>query len=171
MEIARVLGWYRIPMKSAPKILQTDYIAFYQTAAFGSNQKSRIEKYAEVRGVELTTRRELCRDEPDHPRADEEYFKLQLGPLQQLKKPILADKWKRFLFFYTTGEKLFSASTLTDLAVNSAERKIIWKALQERKSQYSGNSEIQSIELPDEIKFLLGNLTLSSFEFDSGQDN
>ena len=43
MEIARVLGWYRIPMKTAPKILLTDYIAFYQTKDFGEEHKSRIE--------------------------------------------------------------------------------------------------------------------------------
>ena len=30
MEILRLLGWYRIPMRSAPKVLDVDYLAFYQ---------------------------------------------------------------------------------------------------------------------------------------------
>ncbi len=28
LEIARVLGWYRIPLRFAPKIIQVDYLAF-----------------------------------------------------------------------------------------------------------------------------------------------
>jgi len=33
LEIARVLGWYRIPLATAPKTIRVDWIAFYQTAA------------------------------------------------------------------------------------------------------------------------------------------
>jgi len=69
MEIARLLGWYRIPFKSAPKVVAVDYLAFYQTAGFGENERWRINAIAPVRGHELTTRAELIRDEPDHPRA------------------------------------------------------------------------------------------------------
>jgi len=69
MEIARVLGWYRIPLRFAPKVVAVDYLAFYQTGAFGENHRWRIEAIAPVRGHELTTRRELIRSESDHPRA------------------------------------------------------------------------------------------------------
>jgi hypothetical protein len=31
LEIARLLGWYRIPVRSAPKAVGVDYLAFYQT--------------------------------------------------------------------------------------------------------------------------------------------
>ncbi|MBR6088383.1 MAG: hypothetical protein IKP86_00520, partial [Anaerolineaceae bacterium] len=93
MDIARLLGWYRIPLKSAPKILHPDAIAFYQTSSFSKGHRSQIECYAEVSGVELTTRAELFRDEPDHPRAHEEYFKIQLRSLETLPHPILADEW------------------------------------------------------------------------------
>ena len=30
LEIARLLGWYRIPLRSAPKVVALDYLAFYQ---------------------------------------------------------------------------------------------------------------------------------------------
>jgi len=35
LEIARLLGWYRIPLRTAPKVVAVDYLAFYQPSAFG----------------------------------------------------------------------------------------------------------------------------------------
>ena len=32
----------------------------------------------------MVRRRDLLPDEPDHPRADQAYYKLQLGPLERL---------------------------------------------------------------------------------------
>ena len=34
LEIARVLGWYRIPFRTAPKVVAVDYLAFYQPGSF-----------------------------------------------------------------------------------------------------------------------------------------
>lgn len=134
LEIARLLGWYRIPLRSAPKVVAVDYLAFYQTAAFGEG-KWQIEWLAPVRGHELTTRADLLHDELGHPRAKEEYFKIQLGPLLQLPRPIPAKKWKRITFFYTTGEYLTSAITIDDLVVRSEERQLLWRSLHERGMQ------------------------------------
>src|SRR5512136_2268423 len=94
LEIARLLGWYRIPFRSAPKVVTVDYLAFYQPGSFG-DLSGRIEWMAPVRGHELATRAELLRDEPDHPRAREEYFKIQIGPLEHLPRPILTESWRR----------------------------------------------------------------------------
>jgi hypothetical protein len=134
LEIARLLGWYRIPLRSAPKVIAVDFLAFYQTAAFGE-EKWRIQYVAEVHGHELTTRLELLRDEPDHPSANQEYFKVQIGPLQPLPQPVLAESWRRMTFLYTTGEYLLNARTLNDLIVPSDERQILWQALRERAAQ------------------------------------
>ena len=82
LEIARLLGWYRIPLRSAPKVVSVDYLAFYQPASFGE-RGGRVEFIAPVHGHELTTRGELLKDEADHPRAREEYFKIQLGALEK----------------------------------------------------------------------------------------
>ena len=82
----------------------------------------------------------------DHPKAHEEYFKIQLGPLQLLPKPIRAEKWKRITFFYTTGEYLLRAETINDLVVQSEDRKILWRALRERSSQ---SQEFDSVGLPE----------------------
>ncbi|OGO35037.1 MAG: hypothetical protein A2Z16_11965 [Chloroflexi bacterium RBG_16_54_18] len=134
LEIARVLGWYRIPLRSAPKVISIDYLAFYQTAAF-EEQKWRIQYLAPYRGHELTTRLELIRDEPDHPHASKEYFKIQLGSLISLPHPISAENWRRITFFYTTGELLLNAHTIKDLIVPQDERQQLWQALRDRASQ------------------------------------
>jgi hypothetical protein len=144
LEIARLLGWYRIPFRSAPKVIAVDYLAFYQPGSFGDHA-GRIEWTAAVRGHELTTRGELLRDEADHPRAHEEYFKVQLGALERLKQPILADKWKRLTFLYTTGEYLLRARTLNDLVVQSDERQLLWQSLRERAQ----NEQLYKADLPE----------------------
>jgi hypothetical protein len=130
-EIARVLGWYRIPFKTAPKTVAVDWLAFYQTARFG-DEKWAINYLAPVRGHELTTRAELLRTQPDHPRAGEQYYKIQLGPLEKLPQPIPSSKWRRLTFLYTTGERLLAASEINDLIIQSEERELLWKALRER---------------------------------------
>jgi hypothetical protein len=155
LEIARLLGWYRIPFRTAPKVVAVDYLAFYQPGSFG-DQSNRIEWTAPVRGHELTTRAELLRDEPDHPRAREEYFKIQLGPLEKLKQPIVADKWKRLTFLYTTGEYLLKAATLNDLVVQSDERQLLWQSLRERaENEQLYKTDLPEADIPPEVLIAL----------------
>ena len=135
-DIARLFGWYRIPLKSAPKVISVDYLAFYQTKAFGEAERWQIAYVAQILGHELTRRRDLIRDEPNHPRAHEEYFKLQIGPLQALERPIPAGDWKRITFFYTTGEQFQTAQTVNDLVIKAQEeRDVLWHSLRERALQ------------------------------------
>jgi hypothetical protein len=136
-EIARMLGWYRIPLRCAPKIIDVDYFAFYQGANFGEVHRWQIEYYAEYRGHELTTRGELLREETAHPRAKEEYYKVELGPLMQIPQPIKAEKWKRITFIYTTGELFNRAQIINDLVVRSEDKEILWKTLRERNESRS----------------------------------
>lgn len=154
LEIARLLGWYRIPLRTAPKVIAVDYLAFYQTGAFGE-VKWQIQMVAPVLGHELTTRAELLHDQPDHPRAHEEYYKLQLGPLEQLPKPVLAEKWRRITFLYTTGEYLLQASTINDLVVRTEERSILWQALRERAGASYGAAGVPEMNVPDDVLAIL----------------
>jgi len=150
LEIARLLGWYRIPLRTAPKVIAVDYLAFYQTGAFG-DEKWCIQYTAPVRGHELTTRAELLKTELDHPHAKEEYYKVQLGPLERLPRSILAESWHRITFLYTTGDYLLKATTINDLIVQSEERQLLWQALRERVVYNYGVQEIPEINLPEEI--------------------
>ena len=157
MEIARLLGWYRIPLRSAPKVVAVDCLAFYQPASF-SGRGGQIEYIAPVRGHELTTRGELLRDEANHPRAAEEYFKIQLGGLEKLEHPIVAGKWKRITFLYTTGEYLLRAKTLNDLVVDGEERRVLWRSLRERaENEQQYKVDLPEADVPAEVlKALLG---------------
>jgi len=158
LQVARVLGWYRIPSRTAPRILNVDFLAFYQPASF-QDRRWRIEFLAPVLGHELTTRAELLQDEVDHPRSDEEYFKVQLGSVRSLSHPIRAGNWKRFTFLYTTGEYFRGANILTDLTVAPAERRRLWKALRERGTSLSNyqadQDDLDAIPL-DILTALLG---------------
>jgi hypothetical protein len=158
LEIARVLGWYRIPLRTSPKVVAVDWLAFYQPSAFGKHHQWRVEWVAPVCGHELTTRADLFKDQQDHPRADQEYFKLQLGQLAALPQPILAGTWKRMTFIYTTGEKLLTAATLTDLTVRDEERRVLWRGLRERalaQHQYKAE-ELPELPVGPEILALFG---------------
>jgi hypothetical protein len=86
LEIARLLGWYRIPLRTRPKVVAVDYLAFYQPSAFGG-RGGQIEFIAQVRGHELTTRGELFKDEADHPRSNEEVLQDPAGWTGEIVQP------------------------------------------------------------------------------------
>ena len=158
LDIARLLGWYRIPLKTAPKVISVDYLAFYQTAAFDETDRWQIEYTAPVLGHELTTRAQLLLEETDHPRAKEEYFKLSLGPLNPLPRPIPSATWKRITFFYTTGRHLQQAEDLQDLVVRDDERQVLWQSLRERalRSQEYKADQLPELPVDPAILALLG---------------
>jgi hypothetical protein len=115
MEIARWDHWYRIPVKHAPADYLADILAFYLTSAFG-DEKWAIHEYARVRGHELVRRADLFPAEPDHPRANDLYYKVQLGPLERLSRPIPSLKWRRITFLQTTGDRFLNALEVSELA-------------------------------------------------------
>ncbi|MGZ9226671.1 MAG: hypothetical protein ACXW4M_14065, partial [Anaerolineales bacterium] len=132
-----------------------DYLAFYQPSAFGE-RGGQIEYIAEVRGHELTTRAELLKDEADHPRAKEEYYKIQIGGLEKLKEIIVSDKWKRITFLYTTGEYLLKAKTLNDLVVDGDERQLLWHSLRERaENEQLYKTDLPQVDIPPEVLMAL----------------
>lgn len=162
MEYARVLGWYRIPARFAPKVVHVDYLAFYQPSSFGKGHDLRIETFAEVMGVELTSRRELIKNEPDHPRAEEEYYKIKIGQLHYLKNPIKAQRWKRITFLYTTGALFLKAESINDLVVKTEEREILWHSLREKaaQNQQYRQREISGMNMDPDLLVMLGELNL-----------
>jgi len=129
LEIVRVEHWYRIPAKHAPAhVTRARYIAFYLTKSFG-DQKWSISEYAPVRGHELVRRRDLFPDEINHPRADEAYYKLELGSLIELQRPITSRSGRRILFIWTTGNKFSRAVEINDLLGKSDADDALWGAL------------------------------------------
>src|SRR5215208_4860788 len=171
LEIARLLGWYRIPLRTAPKVVAVDYLAFYQPSSFGE-RGGKIEFVSEVRGHELTTRGELLKDEADHPRSKEEYYKIQLGGLEKLKEPVNAEKWKRVTFLYTTGEYLLRAKNINDLVVDGDERQVLWMSLRERvENEQLYKADLPDVDIPPDVLIALLGIKESEATYTTEEQN
>jgi hypothetical protein len=131
-ERIRQEGWYRIPLSRAPRRLGAEYLAFYHTKSGGALRWT-ISHYAMVRGFRLARRRELVPDEPDHPHADDLYYRVELGPLESLPHPIPSRKLRRVTFIATTLGRLLSAGEINELWEREAARDRLWRALQARE--------------------------------------
>lgn len=107
-------GWYRIPLAHAPRELAAEWLALYQTGAFGVEGRS-IRWIAPITGVTIVTRRELLPDEQDHPRAADRYYRLALGALQPLPIPVPSRRLRRITFIPTTLGQLLRARDVIEL--------------------------------------------------------
>jgi hypothetical protein len=124
-------GWYRIPVSRAPARVAADYLAFYLTGAFGEQGHS-VRSFAPVRGYHLVTRLELFPLEPEHPRAAEQYYRIDLGPMQELPTPIPSRRLRRVTFIPTTLTRLLAAHEINELWEERISADKLWLALRER---------------------------------------
>ena len=141
--LAKENGWYRIPLSHAPKGLHAEYIAFYFGGRFGL-EKWAISYYAENRGHELARRRDLLPEEAGHPRADDIYYKVQLGPVQHLERPIISLRWRRITFLHTTWDRFRDATEINVLFLKGepyVDR--VYATLKERGLQPARNYRIE----------------------------
>ncbi len=133
-------GWYRIPQRSAPRRIGADYLAFYQTGAFkGKEEAQTVTYYASTRRYQLVTRRELLPAEPDHPRAGDYYFRIDIGPLQRLARPIPAASLRRITFIPTTLDRLLSAPDVRDLFYHEDPFDKLWRTLRANRLRLMKN--------------------------------
>lgn len=114
LQVARDEHWYRIPLAHAPPQLAAEYLAFYQTAAFGAQRWS-IRYYAQILRYRIAKRCELLPQEAAHPRADDQYYALELGPLQTFSLPIPSSRLRRVTFIATTFGQLRRARDVREL--------------------------------------------------------
>ncbi|NJN14952.1 MAG: hypothetical protein HC822_00870 [Oscillochloris sp.] len=114
LTIAREQGWYRLPARHAPARLAAEWLAFYQTGAFGA-ERWQVRYYAPILRYQLLTRREMLPDEPDHPQADAPYYRIAIGPLASLDLPVPAARLRRVTFICTTFGCLRRASDVREL--------------------------------------------------------
>ena len=126
---ARDEGWYRIPLDRAPRRIAADYLAFYQTGAFPADERWTVQWLAPVHAYRLATRRELIPEEPEHPRADQSYYKIALGPLASLPHAVPSRRLRRIAFISTTLGRLMQAEEINDLWIKSSAQERLWAAL------------------------------------------
>lgn len=114
LERARNEHWYRIPLAKAPAILGCEYIAFYQTAAHGAERWS-VRYIAAIQAVQICRRIDLLPEQAQHPRAQERYYRFNLGPIQTLPVVIPSQKLRRVSFIISSYSQLLRASDLREL--------------------------------------------------------
>ncbi len=130
LELARAEGWYRVPLARLPARFAADFLAFYQTAAFGAERWA-VRYYAPVLRYRVVSRRELLPAEPNHPRADERYYRVEIGPLRALPLPVPAGRLRRVSFISTTFGQLRRAGDVRELfhpAEDAAPPDDVWGA-------------------------------------------
>jgi hypothetical protein len=131
LQRAMEAGWYRIPLNRAPSRVAAEYLAFYQTGAFPPEERFVVRWMAPVRGYFLATRRELIPEEPWHSRADEPYYKVQLGNPIPLPYPIPSRRLRRITFIPTTLSRLRHAEEINNLWIRSTAQERLWEALKQ----------------------------------------
>jgi len=130
---AREQGWYRIPLARAPRRVAAEYLAFYQTAAFPPEERWAVRWMAPVHGYHIATRRELIPEEPTHPRANDRYYRVTLGTLEPLPRPIPSRRLRRITFIPTTLARLNQAEEINDLWIKSSAQERLWAALKQAR--------------------------------------
>lgn len=139
-EIARDQHWYRIPLriKSIPRVLKEgrlQFLAFYHTRIFGKIAYS-VRYVAAVKSVAVVKRKELV-PFPQTPKAraqwlhkaEDDYYRIEISPLQELPNPIISRKWRRIVFLETTDQKLFAATEINDLFQGNHLEEKLYSAL------------------------------------------
>jgi len=130
LAIARKEGWYRIPVRSAPAIMEFGWLAFYQTKIFGEEGWA-VHDWAEVKGCTIVKRRELLPMEDAHPRADDDYYKVSIGELRRLPRPIVSRRGRRTVFIPTPLSKFQRAEEINDLFHESPLEDRLWEAFKQ----------------------------------------
>lgn len=123
--------WYRIPVKSAPKMVKDNaikYLAFYQPACF-KEDAFKIRWYGEVKSLAIVKRKELFPAELTHPKAEENYYQLDLVELLPLAEPIFSRRKRRMVFITTTFERFQNARELNDVFSESPLEEKFWEGL------------------------------------------
>ncbi|HDL64855.1 MAG TPA: DUF559 domain-containing protein [Proteobacteria bacterium] len=105
--------WYRIPARISFR-KSPGYLAVYPTSRCGSRGGG-ISFYSPIRRIIRVRRIDLLPEENHHPRAEEWYWKLELGEPQKLPRRIRNRLRRRITFAYTTRNKLLNSSEMGEL--------------------------------------------------------
>lgn len=136
LSIAQNQKWYRIPIKTAPKIVcdkKIIFLALYQPTVF-KKEPCQIRWYAKVDGINIVKRKDLLPNEADDPRANNDYYKITFSELLPLKQPVVNSlKSRRVIFITTTFKRLQQARDLNDLFHESPIEERMWQGLKKAR--------------------------------------
>ena len=110
---AREEGWYRIPVARMPQGVPAEHLAFFTGARVIERELGGIYASARVTGVELLRRRDLLPLEGQ--RADDLYYRVQLGDWRWREPPLLNPERRAFAFIHSTWDRFCQARRISDL--------------------------------------------------------
>lgn len=120
--------WYRIPKAKAPQRWPPRWLAFYLPKVFGPEAFA-VRYYGRVRDIRVARRSDLLPYEQSSPKADDEYYQIQLHSLERLDAPIPSRRFRRLVFISTTWRKLSTAREINDLFDDSPLEDSLWAQL------------------------------------------
>ncbi|MBI3909728.1 MAG: DUF559 domain-containing protein [Armatimonadetes bacterium] len=151
--LAQERGWYRVRSRELAGrikggLRQFTDLAFYQPDSFGPERRC-VRYYAPIRGLSHARRIELLPEEIAHPRAQQLYLRIDLGPLESLPQPIPSARGRRILFIPTSWERVAAAEDINDLFIGSPIEDQLYRQLRaagllperEYHVQVSGHSQ------------------------------
>ena len=122
-------NWYRVPVARLPK-RRFDYLAFYQTAVFGSQGKQ-ILYFARVLSWQIAKRRDLLSNDLKHPKANDDYYCLLVGEIKKLPSPVKNIIPRRVFFGFTTLKQLLKSKNILQLYKVAPTEQILKAGLEE----------------------------------------
>lgn len=120
-------NWYRIPVAFLPRRKFT-HLAFYQPASFGRFGK-RIRYYARVLSRKIVKRIDLLPKERNHPRAHDDYLRIEVAWVKKLIRPIKNIIPRRVSFGFTSLKSLLKAGDILELYGISPTEQIVDRGL------------------------------------------
>ena len=143
LEIVREQGWYRVPVRSAPKRWPPQWLAFYQPKVFKDEAYS-VNYYGRVTKIRIASREELFPHEPPSDRTGQRYYQVFLEQLERRLRPVVSQRMRRIVFIPTTWAKFATATEINDLYDDSPLEDDLWQELKrlnipaERQMDFKG---------------------------------
>lgn len=119
--------WYRIPAAYLPK-RTFSYLAFYQPVSFGRLGR-RIQYYARKSSSQTARRIDLLPKEKNHPRAHDDYVRVEVAWVKKLAHPIKNIVPRRVSFGFTSLKSLLHAGDILELYGVAPTEQIIERGL------------------------------------------
>jgi very-short-patch-repair endonuclease len=119
-------SWYHIPLERAPKRWPPEYVAFYQSGAFGDDA-FRVRYFGHVKEIIETPYKNLFPNLLESSKSEEIYFQIFIEKLEQLPRPIPSRIPRYVLFIPTKWHKFIQAEQMNDLFDESPLEDTIWQ--------------------------------------------
>jgi hypothetical protein len=115
-DIVNSQHWYRIPCAVVSQWATPAYLAFYHGQGF-REEAGQIRYYAPVLHVDIVRRVDMFPDEPRHPRARDDYYRVHVDALQQRSVPIRSKQKRQIVLMPTTFEQFMLAGDINELTI------------------------------------------------------